>query len=229
VLRGVEGFEGLHQHLPPEEGAERVAGFLRAQVGVAERLDAAGLLGGGAPILTAGGSAFYDLVMEAFSTARLSQAPQIVLRSGCYLTHDAGLYARSFRQVQARSAAARDIVGGFQNALEVWAYVLSIPEPGRAILGAGRRDFGHDAAPPTPLKTYRPGRDTCPKVAPGGWTVAAVNDQHAHMTLPPDGDLAVGDMVALGVSHPCTTFDKWRLILVVDDAYAVTAAVETFF
>jgi D-serine dehydratase len=168
-------------------------------------------------------------VMQAFLGARLSQPPQIILRSGCYLTHDAGLYERSFREIRERSAIARDVEGGFQNALEVWAYVLSAPEPGRAILGAGRRDFGHDAAMPTPLKVFRPGRDDQPRATPAGWNLAAVNDQHAHLTLPEAGDIAVGDMVALGVSHPCTTFDKWRLVLVVDDAYAITSAVQTFF
>ena len=228
ALRGVEGFEGLHQFLPADEAATKVAEFLRTQVDIAQRLDAEGLFEG-RPILTAGGSAFYDLVMRAFMAARLSQPPEIILRSGCYLTHDAGLYERSFREVRERSATARDIDGRFQNALEVWAYVLSIPEPGRAILGAGRRDFGHDAAMPTPLKVYRPGRDARPRAAPQGWTVAAVNDQHAHLTLPTKADIAVGDMVALGVSHPCTTFDKWRLMLVVDEAYRVISAVQTFF
>jgi D-serine dehydratase len=229
ALRGVEGFEGLHQHLPAADGAAKVAGFLRALVEVAERLDAEGLLADGPPILSAGGSAFYDMVMQAFSQARLSRPPQIILRSGCYLTHDAGLYERSFRGVRERSATARDIQGRFQNALEVWAYVLSVPEPRRAILGAGRRDFGHDAAMPTLLRVFRPGRDRAPRSAPVGWDVAAVNDQHAHVTLPETADIAVGDMVALGVSHPCTTFDKWRLILVVDEAYGVTSAVQTFF
>ncbi len=228
ALRGVEGFEGLHQHLPAEEGAAKVAEFLRAQVEVAQRLDAEGLLDG-RPILTAGGSSFYDLVMQSFAGARLSQTPLIILRSGCYPTHDAGAYERPFRELRERSATARDIDGRFQNALEVWAYVLSVPEPHRAILGAGRRDFGHDVAMPTPLKVYRPGRDTGPRAAPVGWAVAAVNDQHAHLTSPEAADIAVGDMVALGVSHPCTTFDKWRLILVVDEAYRVTTAVQTFF
>ena len=229
VLRGVEGFEGLHQHLPAPEGAAKVDDFLQALVAVAERLDAEGLFGAEPAILTAGGSAFYDLVMQALSRARLSRPPQIVLRSGCYLTHDAGLYERSFRAVRERSAVARDVDGAFQNALEVWAYVLSVPEPRRAILGAGRRDFGHDAAMPAPLKIFRPGRDTKPKSTPVGWEVAAVNDQHAHVALPEGADIAVGDMVALGVSHPCTTFDKWRLILVTDEAYAVTSAIQTFF
>jgi D-serine dehydratase len=35
--------------------------------------------------------------------------------------------------------------------------------------------------------------------------------------------------VGLGISHPCTTFDKWRVIWVVDDAYDVVDAVTTRF
>ena len=83
--------------------------------------------------------------------------------------------------------------------------------------------------PPAPIKVFRPGRDTAPGPAPAGWEVVGVNDQHAHVALPEGADVAVGDMVALGVSHPCTTFDKWRLLLVVDEDYRVTSAVQTFF
>jgi D-serine dehydratase len=229
ALRGVEGFEGLHQHLPAPEGAAKVTEFLQALVSIAEHLDANGLFGDEPAILSAGGSAFYDLVMQAFSRARLSRPPEIILRSGCYLTHDACLYERSFREVRERSATARDVEGAFQNALEVWAYVLSVPEPGRAILGAGRRDFGHDAAMPSPLKHFRPGRDTNPRAAPVGSEIVGVNDQHAHMAMPENSDVRVGDMIALGVSHPCTTFDKWRLILVADDGYTIRSAIQTFF
>jgi D-serine dehydratase len=168
------------------------------------------------------------MVAEGLGALALSRPTELVLRSGCYITHDAGLYERSFRAALARSANARAIPGGFQNALEVWAYVLSIPEPGRAILGAGRRDFGHDAGPPSPLTRFRAGRDAAP-IAAGDWKIVAVNDQHAHMTLPPSDDVAVGDMVALGVSHPCTTFDRWRLMYVVDDDYRVVSAIQTCF
>jgi D-serine dehydratase len=229
ALRGVEGFEGLHQHLPAPEGAAKVTDFLQALVCIAEHLDAERLFGAEPAILSAGGSAFYDLVMQVFSGARLSRPPEIILRSGCYLTHDAGLYERSFREVRERSATARDVAGRFQNALEVWAYVLSVPKSRRAILGAGRRDFGHDAAMPSPFKHFRPGRDARVRAAPFGWEIVAVNDQHAHMVLPEGADVRVGDMVALGVSHPCTTFDKWRLIMVANEAYAITSAIQTFF
>ena len=228
ALRGVEGFEGLHQYLPVEQGAALVAEFLTRIVAVAEMLDGEDLFADGALILSAGGSAFYDLVTQVFAGARLSQTPQVILRSGCYLTHDAGLYERSFDAVRVRADTARAVDGRFRNALEVWAYVLSIPEPERAILGVGRRDLGDDAAKPVPLRLFRPGRDTVPGEPPLGHIVA-LNDQHAHFALDPGADIAVGDMIALGVSHPCTTFDKWRLIPVVDEDYSVISAIETFF
>jgi D-serine dehydratase len=59
--------------------------------------------------------------------------------------------------------------------------------------------------------------------------MAAVSDQHAHLTVPPGHGVAVGDLVALGPSHPCTTFDKWRTLYLVDDDYTVTEEVPTFF
>jgi D-serine dehydratase len=239
ALRGVEGFEGLHQSLPAAEGEQRVREFLQRIVSTAERIDAEGLFAdfaGDEIILSAGGSAFYDLVVDVFAGAQVRNPARlgVVLRSGCYLTHDAGLYERSFNDVKLRSEIAQHIPGKFENALEVWAYVLSVPESRRAILGAGRRDFGHESGMPTPIKHFRPGRDARPVALTGpvgaGWEIAAVNDQHAHVVLPAAGaDVRVGDLVALGVSHPCTTFDKWKLLYVVDDDYRVCSAIETFF
>ncbi len=228
-LCGVEGFEGLHQSLPPAESAPKVEAFLRFLASVAQAVDREGLFRGDEIILSAGGSAFYDLVSQVLGSSRLSRPASIVLRSGCYISHDAGVYERSFAEVRDRSAAAREITGRFENALEVWAQVISRPEPQRAILGAGRRDFGHDGGMPRPLKVHRSGAGTLPCDVPPGWEIAAVNDQHAHMSMPADHPLAVGDLVALGVSHPCTTFDKWRLIHLVDDSYQVTGAIQTYF
>jgi D-serine dehydratase len=228
LLCGVEGFEGLYQTLPQAEATPKVIEFLERIVTTARRLEAENLFGSEDVILTAGGSAYYDLVARIFTGANLRRNVQVVLRSGCYLTHDAGLYERSFAQVRGRSDRARGIEQGFQNALEVWAYVLSIPEQGRAILGAGRRDFGHDAGLPVPLKLFRPGHDKHPRET-NGVEAVAVNDQHLHVTFAPGEAIRVGDMVALGVSHPCTTFDKWRLIFVVDDGYTVQSAIQTFF
>jgi D-serine dehydratase len=228
-LAGVEAFEGLNQTLPEREGAAKVTALLANVVAAARAIDAEGLFGGNRVILSAGGSAFYDMVVDAFGAARLSKPVELVLRSGCYLTHDAGLYESSFRRALGRSAEARAVAGGFENALEIWAYVLSVPEPGRAIIGAGRRDFGHDAGPPRPLKCFRPGRDAAPSPADPAWEIVAINDQHAHMTVQAGANIAVGDLLALGVSHPCTTFDRWRLLYVVDDGYRVISAVHTCF
>ena len=46
----------------------------------------------------------------------------------------------------------------------------------------------------------------------------------------PDGcELEPGDEVELGISHPCTTFDKWRWIPVVDDEDRIVDVLRTFF
>ena len=228
-LAGVEGFEGLHGYLPVREAVPKVRHLLNQIVQTAEWLDREGFFDRDAIILSAGGSAYYDLVVEVFAQARLSHKTCVVLRSGCYFTHDAGLYERHFSEVLKRSSIAEAIGHRFENALEVWAYVLSVPEPGRAILGAGRRDFGHDAGPPAPLRHHRPGSTEAPDMLTGEFQIAAINDQHAHMTLPPPADIQVGDMIALGVSHPCTTFDKWQLLYLVNERYDIESAIQTHF
>lgn len=229
ILRGVEGFEGLLGSLPGSEGVPKVMQFLEKMVEASQCIDEENLFGAGEIILTAGGSAYYDLAVAAFSRAQLRRKAAIVLRSGCYFTHDAGTYERHFSDVLERSSQAREVGSRFENALELWAYVVSVPESGRAILGAGRRDFGNDSRAPIPLKHFRPGRGASPSPIRAGHEIVAVNDQHAHMTFPPAADIQVGDMIALGVSHPCTTLDKWQLLHVVDDQYNVVSALRTFF
>jgi D-serine dehydratase len=39
----------------------------------------------------------------------------------------------------------------------------------------------------------------------------------------------VGDRVCLGLSHPCTTFDKWRWMPIVDEELNVVDAIVTWF
>lgn len=82
---------------------------------------------------------------------------------------------------------------------------------------------------PVPLLQFRPGRDETPRVLTRDWEIVGLNDQHAHLRFPQNAGIAVGDMLALGVSHPCTTLDKWQMLYLVDDAYAVQSAVRTFF
>jgi D-serine dehydratase len=229
TLCGVEGFEGLFGSSSSVEAVPKVRRFLEYMVEAVERIDREGLFRSPEIILSAGGSAYYDLVAEIFSGAQLSRKASIVLRSGCYLTHDAGSYQRLFHDVCERSTVASGVGGGFQNALEVWAYVISVPESGRAILGAGRRDFGHDAGFPVPLKYCRPGKAVRADAIASGCEIVTVNDQHAHMQFPPELDMRLGDLIGLGVSHPCTTLDKWQLLYVVDDDYTIRSALRTYF
>jgi D-serine dehydratase len=111
-------------------------------------------------------------------------------------------------------------------ALEVWTHIQSRPEPGLAILAFGKRDASFDLELPIPLARVR---DGVRAALDGSWRIDKLNDQHAHMRLPADGDARVGDLVGCGISHPCTTFDKWRWMPVVDDRYVVTGAIRTFF
>ncbi|MGE0723306.1 MAG: amino acid deaminase [Alphaproteobacteria bacterium] len=229
ALRGVEGFEGLIGGATIEETAGRVAGFLQAIVEMAAAADAGGLFADGPIILSAGGSAFYDLVVDRFRKAGLKRDVVTISRSGCYVTHDSLMYRDFFAALRRRSPSVDALGDGLRPAMEVWAYVQSRPEAEKAILALGRRDIGTDAGNPVPLVWHRPGTNAAPEPVPDGHVVTGFNDQHCHMTVPASSPLAVGDMVALGVSHPCTTFDKWQLLTVVDDAYDVVGGYRTFF
>jgi D-serine dehydratase len=228
-LVGLEGYEGVLQTRSKDERQTAVPSFLDTLVEMIRACDAEGLFKACDQIMfSAGGSSFYDLVAETPRRLELSRRLQVVVRSGCYLTHDSGLYARLFEDLKQRSDIAQATDLSFEPALEVWCHVLSTPEPDRIVLGAGQRDFGHDAGPPVMLKTAQ--RGVCTRLPdPGAYETAIINDQHTTITAPVGHGLRVGDMVALSPSHPCTTFDKWRLIYEIDDSYNVVGAIETFF
>ena len=229
ALRGVEGFEGLIAGETSRTQERHVGEFLDYLVAIARAVDSEKLFADGPVLLTAGGSAFYDMVIDRFHAARLSREVLVVTRSGCYLTHDSGLYDRFFKQILKRSADVDEFGAGPCAAFEVWTYVQSRPEPEKAILSMGQRDAGRDVDWPTPMLWYRPGLHETPVTAPAGSEVTGMNDQHTHMKIAADAPYQVGDLVAFGVSHPCTTFDKWDVICLVDDGYTVTSAIKTFF
>ena len=218
-LAGVAGYEGTIGHDRSPETRERVAAFLAFLRDTYVELDDRGLLAVGPRVVTAGGSVHFDAVAEALAPLR-ARGAVVVLRSGCYLTHDHGVYERVSPTVEA-AWPGDPLVG----ALEVWSRVLSRPEPQLALLNLGRRDVGFDLGLPVPLRTARDGR-----LRPvDGCEVTALGDQHAWLRVPDAHDLAVGDLVGVGVSHPCTTFDKWPLLMLVDDAYDVVGGVRTYF
>jgi D-serine dehydratase len=231
-LAGIECYEGLQVTGDSERDAAFVGTLMEAVRKTALACDHAGLFAGPSIILSAGGSAAFDIVARELPT-RLSIPVQTILRSGCYVTHDSGFYARMLEGVKARSGKEWQTRPGLQPALEVWAQVQSRPEPGLAILTMGKRDASFDLDLPIPQWWFHPGHDDGPQRVPPEWTISAMNDQHAYLRITtgadPATDLRVGDLIGSGISHPCTTFDKWRLLFTVDDGYAVTGAIRTFF
>jgi D-serine dehydratase len=222
TLRGVEGFEGILKEAGP------VDAFLDFLCGAAAAIAGEGLFAAGQPVvLTAGGSAFYDRVAARLARQKLAGETLIVTRSGCYLTHDSLQYEASYRAIRARGEGLPE--GDFTAALMVWTHLQSRPEPTRAVLAMGRRDVSYDQQLPVPLLWYRPGLHVAPVAVAPGHATAGLYDQHCCLDLPPDSPLGVGDLVGFGISHPCTTFDKWQLLYVVDDRYNVVDAVRTFF
>jgi D-serine deaminase-like pyridoxal phosphate-dependent protein len=192
-------------------------------VGTAQRLDAAGRFAGTNEIvLTAGGSAFPDRVATAFGRGWTSSLPRrTVLRSGCYVTHDHGLYER------VTPFGRRLPTAPLQPALEVLGAVISRPEPGLALVNFGKRDVAYDIEMPMAIGVRR--RNGSVVEPADGLTVTDLNDQHGFVTIDAGAVLEVGDVLVAGISHPCTAFDKWRAIPVVDDSYRVTSVVTTYF
>lgn len=208
-LVGIAGYEAALGHELSPEGMGAVTDHLAelrlAVIRLAEVFETDSV------VVSAGGSTYFDAVADALTGWPDGMSVRTILRSGCYLTHDHGLYART-------SPLTRDGRAGLRPALEVRAQVVSRPEPDLAILTMGRRDVSFDQGLPRPLEL--------PDSA-----VFKLNDQHAFVKLgPSDRSRArVGDWLRFGISHPCTVFDKWRLIPVLDSDDRVVDLIHTFF
>jgi D-serine dehydratase len=213
ALAGVEGFEGLLGSPSSSSTTRRVDAYLErlrdAAASVAELAEVE------EPLLTAGGSAYIDRVVDLLRDAATDIGWKLCLRSGCYVTHDHGLYERSAARWR-RAEAPR-----FRPAIEVRASVLSRPQLNRMILGFGRRDVSFDSGLPVVLGDD--GR------ASQELRVVALNDQHAHVDVVGTSEARVGDILRLGISHPCTALDRWRVIPLVNGSGRVVDAITTFF
>jgi D-serine dehydratase len=221
-LDGVEIYEGVL------DNERAIRAFAQRAVVVTKRLMAEQWIQRRPALLTGAGSAWYDVIAEEFSVAELGDEVEIVLRPGCYLTHDAGSYERAQKRIRVNNPVACGMDSGLETALHIWAYVQSIPETERAIVGMGRRDAAFDSGLPVPRLHYRPG-ESRPKPSPQHWEVTKLMDQHAYLRVAPEDDVQVGDMIGFDICHPCLTFDKWRVLPVVDEDYNVMELVETFF
>ncbi|MCE2737067.1 MAG: alanine racemase [Rhodobacter sp.] len=222
-LVGVHGYEGIAHGTTREAKLATANAYLADLQRVARAVGA--LCPDAAPFLvTAGGSEYFDRVVDLLGAKALGGC-QLVLRSGGYVTHDSSFYDKisPFGSRTWRPALGARLIP----AIEVWSAVLSLPEPGLAILGMGGRDMPTDIELPVPLFHARKGAPPSP--LDGAWRITRSNDQHAYLSFAGGPDLAVGDLIGSGISHPCTAFDKWRSILVVDEEYQVVDYVRTYF
>jgi D-serine dehydratase len=222
ALCGVEIYEGVLN----DESAIRA--FLERTVEVTRKVAEAHRFERAPILLSGAGSAWYDVVAEVFSAAAFGEAVEIVLRPGCYLTHDVGAYREAQARILEHNPIAHRMSSGLLPALQVWAYVQSVPEAEKAIVGMGKRDAAFDSGLPVPALRFRPGNKT-PMVTPGHWLVTKMMDQHAFLQIQPEDDLRVGDMIAFDICHPCLTFDKWRTLPILNADYQVIDIVQTFF
>jgi len=226
ALAGIAGFEGILGPVGDRSAAEVVSEFLDQIVELTHAIGRRGLFDPSREVIvTAGGSAYFDHVVDRFSLIEIGEQPlRIVVRSGGYITHDdVGLHRVSPLGEHPRIEYADRL----RPAIEVWGAVLSRPESTRAIVGLGKRDASPDGRLPIAKKVRRRGSSTVETIDP--IQVVSLNDQHAYLDLDPDDPLSVGDLVGFGIGHPCTTFDKWRVLLMVDGDYRVTEVVNTLF
>lgn len=207
-LSGVTGYEGPFGPDRSDASVAAVDAYLETLVALHARL---AYPEGLRPVLSAGGSSFPD--RAAAVLAPHGGDADVVLRSGAFQIHDDGFYTRM--------SPFGPLTGTepLRSAMHAWSRVVSQPEPGLALLDAGRRDVPFDIDLPTPQSV--------------AGTITALNDQHAFLRLDPAASVAPGDVVRLGLSHPCTAFDKWRVVAIIDDPDAadprVIGAVATCF
>ncbi|MCB8902825.1 MULTISPECIES: alanine racemase [unclassified Streptomyces] len=219
-LVGVAGYEGT---MPGADG-ERVREWLHRLVGLAADFDKAGRFDPaiGEIVVSAGGSEWFDAVADVFAEIPGLSLPVLkLLRSGAYVSHDDGQYRERtpFNRVPEE--------GALEPAFRLWSQVVSRPTPEQAFTNAGKRDAAHDLHLPE-AQVVRDARTG--EIRPAdGLTVTGLSDQHAWVRTEEDADLEVGDWLGMGLSHPCTIFDKWQLIPLVEADGTVVDYIRTFF
>ncbi|MFD5516443.1 alanine racemase [Streptomyces sp. NPDC127066] len=216
-LAGVAGYEGE----VPDANPERVHAWLRRLTALAAAFDAAGRFKDvDTIVVSAGGSAWFDAVADVFAEIPGLSLPVLkLLRSGAYVSHDDGHY----RRLTPFTRVPRE--GALHPAFRLWSQVVSRPSPEQAFTNAGKRDAAHDLDLPFAQVVRRGGTER----PAAGIEVSGLSDQHAWLRTAPEADLEVGDWVGMGLSHPCTSFDKWQLIPLVESDGTVVDYIRTFF
>ena len=224
-LSGIECYEGVIHCENPVPVVNEFLHFVAKTAVEVEELD---LYDADKLILTGGGTVFFDRVSEILTKTPLKTPFEVLIRPGCYLSHDSGIYDEFQKELVERDAIAKTIDSDLESAIEVLTYVQSIPEPGLAILTMGKRDVSFDSGLPNPAKLYRINEKNL-QVLCNNWELSDLNDQHAFLKFPKEENLTVGDIIISQVSHPCLTFDKWQAIALVDENYEVVDTLKTYF
>jgi D-serine deaminase-like pyridoxal phosphate-dependent protein len=211
-LCGAETYEGLVGDSEHSSALTRVDELLDRLAAIA--VEIAPLVEHEEPIMTAGGSAYFDRVAERLGGPCRDLGWRLCIRSGCYVTHDHGLY-EGLSPYSRGAQAPR-----FEPAIEVRTTVLSRPQRDRLILDCGRRELSYDAGLPVVI---------APASAAGGLRLLELNDQHAHVLVAPDCEVSVGAVLTLGISHPCTALERWRVLPLIDHEERVLEAMPTYF
>ena len=219
VIGGIGAYEGPAGEDRSPESLDSVNAYLESVTGIFRDFHRNGVLDTTEPpVLTIGGSEIFEIVSEYIRHELASiDSYRLVLRSGCYLVHDHGHYAAMGPSIQPGWAYAP-----FQGSLEVGATVISRPQADLALLNVGRRDIGFDEGLPSVI-------DPLPTAGGGPLPIVALNDQHAFVRPDNAADLPVGTPARVGISHPCTTLDKWRVLLITDDDYNIVDTAATIF
>lgn len=228
---GVEFFEGIFKEEP------EIRRFINWALSRIQKLVSDNVFSDDEIIITAAGTSWFDIVATDFLKfeATCSIKLKKILRSGCYLIYDKGIYTNMEKRVLAMNLGKGngefDILSqSLKHALKIWAYVQSVPEPNLAIIGMGRRDAGNDAGFPEPYLHYRPG-NAVPTYFDKDTSLEVFNmmDQHSFMKIGENDDIQVGDILAFDIYHPCTTMDKWRNMLLIDDQFDVVEIFQSDF
>jgi D-serine dehydratase len=224
-LAGIETYEGLAARGGTQEDLDAVDSTLDQVRDLVVDLWKRGLLDDHEVLVSAGGSVYFDRVVQRLGDWSHSPVTaRLILRSGCYVSHDAGRYHR-LSPLDGRRSAKEPLE--LWDALQAWAVVLSCPEPGLVILGAGKRDVPYDVDLPLLQHLYR--SDGIDFSLEGRGSITGLMDQHAFAAVDLDLDIRPGDVVSLGLSHPCGAFEKSPLVPLLNDVGDVVDAILTYF
>lgn len=185
-------------------------------------------------IISGGGSEFFDLVVFYIRKFNKFKKTRIIIRPGSYIAYGHGYYMSVLKKLDIRKKIliknkiykASEL---FSPSLELWAYIISQQDDGKAILNFGKRDVSYDLGLPIPLAIYRNSKLIKKIEKNNKIKIFKLNDQHAFIKFNKGFDIKVGDLLKFGVSHPCITLDNWNTLFMINSNYLIKEGIKTFF